>query len=244
VTAHLSQHAITASLVPGAARPRCEVPGCTACEAALDEAHGAARDFRDQILPRTLPAIRARLERPAPWWRAKWWLTGPLAMAAAAAVALAVWPRAPEPAVHGGDPVITAKGGPSDDDLRIFVKRGGAVHRLAGDGAVQPGDSIRFVVEPRGARYALVVSLDAKGAYSVYAPFDGAASLALAGGELPAELPDSVVLDDTLGDERLWLVLSDAPISAAAVRPQLERGGQVSGARVIAVTLHKGLAGR
>lgn len=240
MTAHLSEHAITASLLPGAARPRCEVPGCTTCEAALDEAHGAGQTFREQILPRTLPAIRARIERPAPWWRAKWWLTGPLAMAAAAAVALAVWPRAPEVPVHGGDPVLIAKGGPSDDDLRIFVQRDGAVHRLAEDRRVQAGDSIRFVVEPRGARYALVVSLDAAGTYSVYAPFDGTASLALAGGELPAELPDSVVLDATLGDERLWLVLSDAPVTAAAVRPQLERGGAVSGARVIAVTLHKG----
>jgi len=245
---HLSEHQISASLMPGAARPVCPVAGCTRCAAALDEAHGAARTFHDQILPRTLPAIRARLERRAPWWRARWWMTGPLAVVAAAAVLVAVWPRAPASLgqAERGDPVLIAKGGASSDDVRVFVKRDGAVHRLAGD--VHPGDALQLVVEPRGARYVLVVSLDAAHQLTVYAPFGGSASAPLAASALPVALPDSIELDATLGDEEVWVVLSDAPVGVAQARSlfgHADPAGAVvelpglPGARAIRVMLHK-----
>jgi len=253
---HLSELEITASLLPGAPRPTCAVPGCVACAARLDEAHGAAREFHDRM-PQTLAQVRARMARhaPAPWWRG--WtgrlLAGPLAVAAAVAIAFALWPgQRTEPS--GGGPDLRAKG--SREDVRVFVRRGDAVHRLAELGAVQPGDALRFVVDPHGARFVLIMSIDGARRISTYYPFDGSASAALPARAGQVELDGSVVLDDTIGDERIWVLLSDEPVAVDRVRPELARlaeqgvvaaqaadDGAVTaglpGVRAVSVRLHK-----
>lgn len=240
---HLTEIEIAGSLLPGAPRPSCEVAGCTACAARLDEAQAAARAFHDRVLPRSLPQLRARREAASRWWRMPHWLAGPLVFAAAAVIAVAVWPRAGgvSPPGAGSDPApyIGHKGG--IPGLRVFARRGGAVRELVDGSAVEPGDAIRFVVDPRGGqypvdpssgvypvappegRYALIVSIDGAGHTSVYYPFDGTASAPLPASSAPIELDGSVVLDDVLGNERLWALLSAEPLQVEQIRPQLAR---------------------
>jgi hypothetical protein len=241
---HLNEQQLAAALLAGAAPPRCAVPGCVSCAARLEEAKALAQEFHQRVLPRTLPQLRAR---GGPWW-ASWtrpWLMAPAGVLAAAAVLFLVWPRQPPiidtsnhrpgPALTGPQPDVRHKG-PLDahDDAHIFVRSGEQVRRLGDDEVVHPADSIRFVVDPRRARHVLVVSIDGAQQISVYVPFAGLTSLPLPQGDAPIELEGSVVLDGTLGEERLWILLSDEPISVAAVRPALERLVAAGAAAVLA----------
>lgn len=164
------------------------------------------------------------------------WIAGPLVAAALVLLWIAVRPAersgAPGPAgLPGEAPYLGVKG--DADPVRLYLGRAGAVRSIDDGAEVMPGDALRFsVTAPTGAaaaaRYALVVSIDGAGAISVYAPFGGARSErlpdeAIAGAGAAIELSGSVVLDGTLGDERLWALVSDAPIEVAAVRPLLER---------------------
>lgn len=280
--AHLTELQIAAALVPGAAQPSCPVPDCTGCEAKLMEARATARQFHEEVLPRTLPKIDgSRSPAPAAGARPKrmaprgFFLNllrpAPIGGLLAATAAVVLWVKWPKPAqlleddpVGSGEvetPYVGVKG---DDAVRAYVRRDAQVQPLEDGGAVHPGDAIRFSVDPRAARYALVVSIDGAQQISVYVPFGGQASETVvapkveeAGGSPygHAWLPGSVELDDTLGDERLWILLSDAPIAVAAVRPTLEKiaaGGAVAvaaaaserfselpGARVQSMLLHK-----
>jgi hypothetical protein len=243
---HLSEVEIAASLMSGARRPVCPVPGCVSCAAKLDEAHLAAREFHTHVLPATLPQIRGRLSHAGRGWSA-WprWLVAPLAAAATVAIVLAVWPH--ERAGPPDDVVLRAKGGAdARDQVEIFVQRDHAVHRLAPGDAVQPGDALRFVVDPGAARFVLVVSIDGALQVNTYYPFDGTASAALPPGPAPVALDDSVILDGVLGDERVWVLLSAAPVTVDSVRPQLLRLAS-AGAAAVAVAdgdaLTRGLPG-
>ena len=226
---HLSDLEITASLVPGATRPRCGVPDCTACEARLDEAHAAARAFHAGS-PQRLATLQRRMAKRSPvrWWQgdARRWLAAPIGAVVMAGVALALWARShdarvADPPVAAG-PVIRTKGAhTAGDDVRMFVSRAGVAHRWSPGDAVQPGDAIRFVVDPRGTRYVLVVSIDGARKISTYYPFDGEASAGLPAVAGPVELDGSIVLDETLGDERIWVLLSAEPLAAGQLRPAL-----------------------
>ncbi len=173
------------------------------------------------------------------------WLAGPLVAAALLLLWIAVRPAAPAgpPAPTGDAPYLGVKG--DDDPVRLFARRAGAVRPLDDGAEVLPGDALRFAVASAvpsaapAARYALVVSIDGAGAISVYAPFGGERSERLASDApdgAPIELSGSVVLDDTLGDERLWALLSDEPIEVARVRPLLERQAAAGPAAVRAAS--------
>lgn len=266
---HLTDLQLAAALVPGSAQPSCPVPGCTECAARFEEARGAARQFHEEVLPRTLPGITGaaataadepkhrmaprgfflNLLRPAP--------IGGLIAAAAAVLLWVKWPRqallldddeAHDASETGEPPYLGLKGG---DAVRAYVRRGAQVLPLDGGGTVHPGDALRFAVDPRQGRYALVVSIDGAQQISVYFPFGGEASDPIgptreadveADGNIA--LAGSVELDATLGDERVWILLSDAPLAVAAVRPALERlaaGGAAAVAGATAEDLLTGL---
>lgn len=258
---HLSEQQLAAALLPGAAAPTCPVPGCTECPERLAAARRVAQQFHDEVLPRTLPNIRAAAPRPRlaptgffPKLLRPWALGG-----LAAVAALLLWIKlrpAPAP-LHGRDggdaPYVGVKDA-DDGGVAIYVRRGAAVHPLHDGATVHPGDALRFAVDPARGKYALVVSIDGAQQISVYAPFGGAAAAPLPAPSpttppadaAKVELPGSVELDATLGDERLWVVLSETPLPVAALRPQLERlaaGGPAALAAATAEQLVAGLAG-
>lgn len=186
-----------------AARYRAHLASCDACRADRDHAAELASHFTRNVLPRTRPRARQR-------WRL---LIAP-AFVLAAALGLLI--------VRGGEPEpeITIKGGAT---WRVVASRGDAQFAVHDGSVLAAGDHVRFVIIPDGARYLLVASIDGSGAVSMYYPYDGARSGAIAGAQV--ELPDSIVLDAAPGPERLFALLSDEPIAADDVRDQLRAVG-------------------
>jgi len=181
--------------------------GCEACRARVASIEADKNHFDDAVLPGALPRLRAAAA-PRTFTLPRALGLG-LALAAGLA-ALVVWaPRAPAP-----DGV---KGGPA---FQVVARHGTQVLPVRGGEHLSPGDALRFVAEPGGRAYLLVVSADASGGVSVYQPYGGAESAPISGARV--ELPGSIVLDSSKGPERLWALFSDAPIPVSDLRPQLQ----------------------
>jgi len=209
-----------------------ECSRCAETQAALQ--HAAAR-FRTEVFPRSLPRIvpRALASTSGPSARLRrWWSEtsaglrwAPVAAALVLTAGTFAY-KARGPSSVDQEPAVAIKGGPA---LHLFVRRGDRVFAPHPGDVLAPGDAVRFVVEPAGRRYLLVVSLDGAGKVSVYHPFGGAESAPLAS-DARVEVPGSVVLDRAPGPERIFAVFSNAPVSAAAVGQQLAAAaGQGSG---------------
>jgi hypothetical protein len=151
------------------------------------------------------------------------------------------WRRVPPPpgAAAGGDTGIGVKGGPL---LHVFARRGdgavgggGLVVRVADGQRLAPGDALRFVLDPTGLPYVLIASVDGAGQVSIYYPFHGEASAPIDGRSAVA-VPGSIVLDRAPGPERIYVIYSDHPVQARAVRAALV-GTAAGGALAIRQTV-------
>ncbi|MHB8419465.1 MAG: zf-HC2 domain-containing protein [Myxococcales bacterium] len=182
--------------------------GCERCRALAAELAADDDRFRREVFPRTLPRIEARAARGR-WGRgARWgWIWAPAVALAALPVALLVL-RTSAPR-----PDLEPKGGPV---FQLFARRGVQVFAVEPGSRLQPGDQLRFVVDPGELDHVLVASRDGAGKLSVYYPFGAVASGAVTP-TTRSELPGSVTLDGTLGDERLWAVFSRRPLSSEEV---------------------------
>lgn len=188
------------------ARVRDHLATCATCQA--DHAAAAARraHFTHHVLPLGPPQRRSRHLA----WLA---LRFALPALAAALIAIAAWPRGAPPA---GDGELAIKGGAS---WQVFAHRAGQTFAVHDGARLGDGDQIRFVVEPAGARYLLVASVDGLGQATIYYPYGAAMSAPIAGDRI--ELAGSIVLDAAPGPERVFALFSDAPIAAAAVQGAL-----------------------
>lgn len=172
---------------------------CPRCRAELEGVASARARFQARVFPRTREAVVARAASLPSRWRLAWPL-GLVAAVGAAAVLLVV---APAP-----DPELRAKGA----SLAAFALRDGKVFEVAERGQLRPGDRLRFVARGGGAAFVLVASVDGRRSVSVYYP-----STALPPGAQATELPDSILLDDAPGPERIFAVFSDRPVPQAEV---------------------------
>lgn len=200
----LERHAVAE--LPSGERAALELHlgACARCQARLaelraDDARFAAELGSGPALERALAALSAEAAPPRRRWRAAAAAAG--AMAMAAALALALWPSPPRE--FDG----RSKGG---GVLLEVVRRtpGGDQAWLGDEQRVHPGDAIRFRVRSPAAGYLAVLGLDARGVVSVYAP-EAEAMSAIAARQ-PVTLDGSIVLDDTLGAERLVAVVCPA----------------------------------
>lgn len=204
-TGHLSNLALDAlALGGGSPDDSAHLAGCAACQARA----GAGEALRGELPPhlrvRTLEALRAR---------ARWTvIVGALVPALAAAILFAVWPRA------SAEPDLAVKGGAA---LEVYALRAQHVRALADGSPLSPGDQIRFAVTPGGARHVLIASVDSLGHTTIYVPYGGAIGLAV-DPHHRTELPGSIVLDDSLGPERVFAIFAAQPIRAADVQPALD----------------------
>ena len=133
------------------------------------------------------------------------------AAAAAAVVLIAV--STPD----GPRPGTTSKGGPHMAAVGFFVKDdSGARVGEAGE-VLHPGDQIQLAVTDADHSAMVVVGIDGNGVVSVYAV---EATATVAKGAIgPRVLPASLVLDDTVGVERFFVVYGDdAATTERAVR--------------------------
>jgi len=185
-----------------AARVQAHLAGCGACR---DQQHAASEQrarFTHDVLPRGVPARRAR----------RWpWLAVP-GLALAAVLALLLLPPRPD-----RPPELAIKG---DASWQVFANRDGRTFPVRDGSELAAGDRIRFVVYPARARYLLVVSIDGRGAAMIYYPYGGERSAAVEGDRV--ELPGSIELDAAPGPERIYALLSDTPIVASLVMRHLQ----------------------
>ncbi len=232
MSGHLSNQAMDLMLL--SALPAAEAEAakthlgtCSACTTRWQALQADAQRFSQFVFPRTVEKVSSRAKGGF-FSRFKFAVLVPLAGLAAALAVVA--------STGGGqtedDLYVGIKGDPT---LEVFAQRGGGdAFAVTKDVALKPEDRIRFVVNPAGGKYLLVVSKDGAGAISVYYPF-GEQKSALVASNTKSELPGSVELDATLGTEKLFAIFSNEPVAASAVESALKAGEalKLPGARVV-----------
>src|SRR5262249_39486653 len=83
--------------------------------------------------------------------------------------------------------------------------------------------ALRFAYSTGSAENLAIFSRDGAGRASVYFPSDGSTSRSVQAGQGQG-LPESTVLDDTLGQETLYGIFCEQPFAIAPVRRALESG--------------------
>jgi hypothetical protein len=189
-----------------ARRGGAHLAACASCRARAETLRESRDHFTARVLPRTLPALRARTRAPG-WWRRTWLVAPALAAAAALVLMLRVGDRPPP------DDDLRAKGGPS---LQIVARRGDQTFRVVDGATLAAGDAVRFVVAAPRDGHLMIASIDGRGVASLYHPAGGDRSAPLPAGAR-VELPGSIVLDDAPGPERFVALWSAASLPAAPV---------------------------
>jgi hypothetical protein len=155
------------------------------------------------------------------------WTIGLAAAAAVFGVWLVARPR--------GDVAETrGKGKPA---LAFYVKHGERVREGGTGEIVSPSDSINFTVSTDAPVYLAIISVDGAGRVSAYYPAGPTAAAISAGHD--QVLPRSVLLDDTLGRERVVAAFCDRPIATTEIAAAVARSAIPSGCVVDALTLDK-----
>ena len=187
---------------------------CAACSARLDQLR------QERVLAEPLLAAGRRRHRLAQ--RRRVWLTAaPVLFAVAATLLLLLMPRMREhlpERMKGGSGAALL--------LDVAVRHAdGKVETLQPNGRVRPGDMVRFIVSTARPGHLVILGLDAAGKVSVYVA-DGEAPRPIERGTRQV-MPGSIVLDDTLGAERLVALECDLRFNVAdavdAGRRQLDR---------------------
>lgn len=142
-----------------------------------------------------------------------------LAAGLAAIGVLGLW-AVPRLTDRGGPTYVAAKG---RAPVEIICRRAGDVFALAPDDQVEPGDELRFRPLPiwLDARFIQLGSVDGTGRYTPFYPASaGERSLPLPPSGVPLE--GSIRLDAAPGPERIFVVLSTAPLPVAIVATAAE----------------------
>ena len=211
----------------------------------FDDVKASDAAFLIMAPPSSFMAARAT---PASWWTRLRAAVSSLQLqvgvgAAAAAVVVVVAVSAPE----GPRSSTTSKGGAHTAAVGFFVKdKNGARVGEAGE-VLHAGDQIQLTVTDADRPAMVVVGIDGRGVVSVYAvEATGAVAKGAAG---PRVLPASLILDDTVGVERFFVVYGDdASTTERAVRAAADdvahdvRSGRVNLARVQRLSLGEGYA--
>lgn len=198
---------------------------CSQCEGRWQELCAAQRHFMAEVYPRTIATTlercrsSERAKKSSPWR----WAAVPVLAVAVIVLFVTVRPRPAPLSPSQSEALIATKG--STPTFGMFARRGSEVFRVRSGSVLAPGDQVRFVVGPGNFNYLLIASIDGAGVTSIYYPFDGKRSAPLTR-EPRQELPGSVVLDQTLGSERVYALFSREPLSAKQVSIELLRVGR------------------
>lgn len=214
---------------------------CEPCRGRLARMNEEGEAFRRFVFPATVEAVeRAAARRRFPRWTL---ILAPTFAAAAVALALVV--RTPQP-----DPdYLGVKG--RDMTLSVFVNAADGA-RAVPDGAPVPASSeLRFRVRPAGDCWLWILSVDEAGVVSRLYPPKGVPPDRRA----PGPVPGGAVLDGLAGPERIYAVCAPdekmgwGEVKGAAeqvalggsdrVRAARELGGPLSDARQASLLLEK-----
>jgi len=216
---------------------KAHIDDCGKCKQRWMELNEDSQKFKQYVFARTLPAVEARLNESKQGFFSRFklqFLLPALGVATAAALALTF---AAGPGTQTEDDIyIGVKG--LEPTFEVFAQRQqGASFVVKASTPLKPKDRIRFIVSPGQAKYVLVASVDGKGTFSVYHPFGAMESEKLVG-KVPRrlELGSTVELDDTMGTEKLVVVLSENPVKAEALKAALRESPaapKIDGAKVL-----------
>jgi hypothetical protein len=107
----------------------------------------------------------------------------------------------------------------------MVARRGTRVFPVEPGVRLRPHDQLRFVALHLSRRYVLIASIDGSGHSSIYFPFEGSESAAVAPGER-VEIPGSIVVDASPGPERFFALFSEHPLQTISVRRALDVVGR------------------
>ncbi|HTN87278.1 MAG TPA: DUF4384 domain-containing protein [Sorangium sp.] len=194
------------------------VAGCSRCSARLSAMEAARASFAASAPPLRLdrgatagrPATEARPRRR--------WLAPAAASALAAAAAVLLFFRF-NAAPGGPDAEIPGERIKGAERIGFYVKRGGSVLPGGAGERLLPGDAIQFTYSSAEARYLMILSVDGASQASVYYPSGPVAARIEPGRDVL--LPQSTVLDDTLGTERIYGVFCAEAIAVEPLRAAL-----------------------
>ncbi|WP_437895676.1 DUF4384 domain-containing protein [Sorangium sp. So ce124] len=194
------------------------VAGCSRCSARRSEMEAARASFAASAPPlrlaRGAPAPRAAEKvRPPRRWLA------PAAASALAAAAAALFFFRFHAGPEGRDAEIPGERIKGAERIGFYVKRGGSVLPGGAGERLQPGDAIQFTYSSTEARYLAILSVDGASQASVYYPSGPVAARIEPGREVL--LPQSTVLDDTLGTERIFGLFCSEAIAVEPLRAAL-----------------------
>lgn len=182
------------------AHAEAHIQGCAACAGRREV---LLREVREFDLPLRLPT-----PAPRPRWRFPLGLRVGFAAACAAAGVLLFLPSTEEPGIR-------TKGAAS---LSVIARtQEGTVARVLPGDTLAPGDAIRFEVRTTEPAVVAILGIDAAGAVT---PYVEGVEVEAGGAQL---LPGSILLDGTLGPERIVALFCEAPPGRAHL---LEAGAE------------------
>ncbi len=242
---------------------KAHIDACDRCRTRWRELNEDKERFVQYVYPRTVEQVTSRLVVTSLWDRLRlfgpWRIAGPaLGVAAAALAAVLVVSGGGGGGTQSEDEVYvgvkggkkSAGGGGGTLDLglkgdariefEVVAQRANEGQFPVKDGTVlKPGDKIRFVVNPGGAKYVLIGSKDGAGNFTVYHPYGGEKSAGIDRGE--HELPGAIELDEVAGKEKLIAVFSTEPLKADEVKAMVEKGEpEPKDAKVMSLEFVKG----
>lgn len=158
-------------------------------------------------------------------WRSRIWMAAPLLAAAVALSWLAPRLRDRGPAVVPEVPSQSRPGASSDGQtrrkgtahLRAYVLRNGDMFPMISGDVVHPGDALQLTYSVSEAMYLAVVGRDGGGNVSIFFASNERSAPISAGAD--QTLPDSIVLDDILGQEVFHALFCTRPVD---IRPVLD----------------------
>ncbi len=251
---HPSEHALArhrAGEGAAAERERIEahLAGCQRCRHTLEQLAEFERVFAEQVPQRAiLAAVQEAGERggSGPAWQRR---LRPLAWSAAVAAVLVLLALVFWPSLGPQQPAPAERIKGAGLELDYLVAERGRVAPAGPNRLLHPGDRIQFRFSgPRGG-FLHLVGVDAAGRVSVYYPLPGEPHPPFAGGA-GRPVPGSVILDATLGAERVFALVCDRPLTrgdlagrvrAAAADPRrwIERQRLPLDCRQTSIVLHK-----
>jgi len=205
-----------ASVSPPPPEIASHLAACDGCRTYVDALRQNAAEFlRSHPSDRFLGQVSRAQNTPSPRWIPA--ISVLASMAVGGIVAFAVW-RGDAAGVRPG---LQFKG----SLVSTYVQRQGEAVQLRAGEALHPKDAVRFVVRAEQPGFAAVLERDSQGRVTVIAPFGAESAQPVGTGSTP--LPDSAILDSTLGTDRFVAVLSPEPLALGPLVQSLSAGRSI-----------------
>jgi len=209
-----------------AANLRAHIDTCASCAERLRHQEAERAAFVLEPVPAAIQALASKPRRRFPIWG---WLAPAIAAAAAVIIVAVPWDRFQGSQGERED-IVRLKG--SLAALEVVAERDGQNVLLAPGSVVIPGDRLQMKFDPGDHAYAAFAGRDGTGVVQVYRVIRTEP-----GGLRPA--PFALELDETPGDQELFVVFTDETPDPVWLVDVIENGASAAGAVVTSIHLRK-----